>query len=146
MRLHTNKIDATHLHEATLNLPGVSVQWTMHGSRSHARAFEVSLTGNGQTGGQWGNTDQKSATWDEWGTFLAALYEIDPDALWGTAKNPVYRDAADFHFQTCDRFSEPGEGLPADTHKRHNWHADYPNTPLGEWACTKCSATRQSHY
>lgn len=101
----------------TTNFHGLSE----HGSRSRARAFEVRLGGNGgrNNTGLYGAGDYCGATWDEWGAFFAALYELDPEALCGgSVRRPIYADADDFHFQTGDRFRN---GLPADTHPKHRW-------------------------
>lgn len=140
MRIHTNLITVADIYAATHNLPGVTVTATPHGSRSHARAFEVRLEGNGshRNSGQYGaDTAEKAATWDEWGAFIAALYEVDPDALWGSQKYQVYSNRTHYHYLTNQRFIEdadPGH-LPSDTHKRHNWQWG-----AGGAECTKCSA------
>lgn len=146
MRIHTNLITGVDIYAATHNLPGVTVTATEHGSRSHARAFEVRLEGNGshRNSGRYGaDTAEQAATWDEWGAFLSALYEIDPNALWGSQKHPVYRDRAHYHYLTNWRFIEdvdPGF-LPSDTHKRHNWQWDASGAQ-----CSKCSARQMRRY
>lgn len=140
MRVHTDVLTKNDLYRATKHLPGVSVALTQHGSRSRARAFEVRLTGNGyaRNSGTYGaDSTTHSATWDEWGAFLSALYETDPFAVWGSARYPTYRDAEDFHAVTLDRFRfkvTPGM-LPYDTHKRHTWRWS-----SGAGQCLKCSA------
>ena len=148
MRVHSKIITLTDIYlRATENLPGVYATATEHGSRSHGTAFEVSLEGNGyarNTGTRGAARDgydeaPKGATWDEWGAFIAALYEIDPDAVWGSVKRPVYRNKDNFDFMTYDRFAATPGHLPADTHKRHNWMFAIPR----EQVCSKCSAYRR---
>jgi len=143
MRIHTNTLTLADIHAAVNNLPSVYVTVSRHGSRSHDHAFEVSLEGNGyarNTGNHGADDYEKGATWDEWGVFLAHLFAKDADAMCGSAKYPVYRDAADFHYQTADRFADPESGLPDDTHKRHNWTGG-----RGVRTCTKCSAEQWNH-
>lgn len=137
MRLHTNILTRDDLYKATADLPGVSIKATEHGSRSHARGFEVHLTGTSNSRPNrehW--ADEYAATWDEWGVAIARLYDIDPDAVWGGVKNPIYDGSDDFHFQTGYRFE--GGQMPKDTHKRHNWQYVAPR----EFACKTCTAER----
>lgn len=138
MRLHTDRLVESDVHAATAFLPGVYATVSTHGSRSHERALEFFLTGNGYakntgtSGADWEN----GATWDEWGVVLQYLFDRDPEALAGSQKNPVYNGAADYHQKTMYRF-ESGE-LPADTHKRHAWEYLSPRY----FGCKKCSAKR----
>ena len=138
MRIHSDILTRQDIYTAVDNLPGVYVDVTEHGSRTHAAAYEVSLEGNGyaKNTGKYGAGDEIAATWDEWGVFLARLFDKDPDARCGAAKYPAYRNGYDFHAQTNDRFANLE--LPADTHKRHNFRSDIP----GQAACTKCSAVK----
>lgn len=144
MRIHSNTLTHNAIWRATNGLSGVYATVTEHGSHSHARAFEVSLEGNGyrKNTGTSGAGEEIGATWDEWGVFLARLFEIDPHALCGSVKNPVYKDAASFHYRTGTRFADLD--MPEDTHKRHNWHYDGPGA--GSWSCTKCTATKRYEY
>jgi hypothetical protein len=118
---------------------GVVARITQHRSRTHARAFEVQMEGNGSVASQYRtNTDgTKAATWDEWGVLIGRLYVLDPDAIWGGKANPIYQSAEHFHWETGNRFrptratlrsDQDGNTyttqdvvLPADTHKRHKW-------------------------
>ena len=79
-----------------------------HASRTHARAFEIQLSGDSSRGpnsGQFGaGDDRKAATWDQWGTFLSALFEVDPAARVGGAKSPIYIDRDHFHWSTGGRY------------------------------------------
>lgn len=84
MRIHTDTLTARDLYAS---LPeGVYLNVTEHGSRQRARAFEVTLylyekddlhRRFGNSGG-YGASDLVAATWDEWGIWLEALYELDP--------------------------------------------------------------------
>jgi hypothetical protein len=111
------------------------------GSRTHARAFNVTLTGEsrrmpngGRSGGyQYGADNDHAATWDQWGVFLAAIFDADPNA-----KMTYYKDADDFHWQTDDRFKG---GWPADAHGDHAWEYAAPYTQ----ACKRCSAVKRWH-
>ncbi len=82
---------------------GVLFYVTSKGSRKRDRAFEVTLYvlakdalhrryGNS---GSYGSKDDVAATWDEWGNWMVALYDIDPDAIIGH-----YETEADFYDQT----------------------------------------------
>lgn len=129
----------------------------VYGSRTHDSAWEVRLTGSGgrNNTGLYGAGDYNGATWDEWGAFFGALFELDPEArCGGTEANPVYRDARHYHYLTGDRFQARAESvdglpkrwnhLPADTHPRHRWEPDNPRDYRGGFHCAKaeCSAVR----
>ena len=89
MRIHTDTLTREQLYAA---LPfDVHAYITPKGSRKRARAFEVTLfvlekddlhRRYGNSGG-YGSSEDVAATWDEWGVWMARLYEIDPDALIG---------------------------------------------------------------
>lgn len=88
-----------------------------HGSRSHPRAFEVVLSGTSNHRGQAGDDDYYAATWDQWGLFFGRLFDADPTAR---AAN-VYDGAADFHWQTGDRFRK---GATIQLCAQHRWLYD----------------------
>lgn len=144
MRIHTDKTSEVRaaIWQATGALPGVYAEVSEHGSRSRTGALELRLTGNSgryRNTGRWGADGEKSATWDEWGVVLAAVYAADPLAICGSAKRPVYVGIGDFHWQTGERFAHVGPDnytLPEDTHATHRW--DYVATGTNE--CTKCTA------
>lgn len=139
MRIHSNLLETSDIYKATSQLPGVYATVSEHGSRTHKAAFEVSLEGNGyrRNSGFYGASDEIGATWDEWGAFISAVYEVDPNAIFGSVKYPTYRHGYHFHEVTEDRFETPGI-LPEDTHKRHNWKA----AGMRRQECNKCSAVR----
>jgi hypothetical protein len=107
------------------------------GSRTHRRKFNVLLTGSGYrvNTGRYGAGDWQGATWDEWGLFLANVYDADPSAL---CPVPGYRSRIHFHVLTAGRFTD--RTMPADTHRRHRWTYD---VATGEQSCTKCSAVHR---
>lgn len=118
MRLHSNKLRASHVRDALQaekDAGRIARHVTFktlkeHGSRSHEFAVEVQLeasvrdngrrVGNSGSYGSMSEGDLYAATYDEWGWLIAALYEIDPYAVWGTVKYPQYADAVDFHHIT----------------------------------------------
>lgn len=145
MRLHTDVLTRDDILNAAKGGTIAFDRLTEHGSRSHARAFEVKLTGSGThtNSGRYGaNTWEQAATWDEWGIFLGRLYEIDRNLLVGSAKNPIYEGWDDFHWQTGERFLPVAEGgiTWVGQHKtRHAWKHDWMTR---ESAC-KCGAVRR---
>ena len=137
MRIHTSANYAQML-RTLRGLSGVYFDvLTEHGSRTHPRAFEVRLEGNGHrmNTGTHGAGYSRAATWDEWGVFFGRLYEIDPEArCW------AYYDAADFHERTSHRFTD---GMPKDTHKRHTWRSVDVCTGAVVRRCTTCTAVQR---
>lgn len=138
MRIHTDTLTHDDLTDAA-RAAGVSLnKSTQHGSRRRARAFEVLLEGSGTRGnsGWYGAADRQAATWDEWGVFLAVLF--DRDTL---ATIPgVYENAEHFHWVTGNRFD--ALTMPADTHKRHSFRYD-GTSATGSYSvsnCTRCTA------
>lgn len=113
MRIHSDVIAYTQQIRDALPA-GVHAQVVNpHRSRSRRYAYEVKLTGTGSHASQWGNRDTPAATWDEWGMFLAKLYELDPNLM---AAN--YRDAEHFRWTTGGRFDTL---TPAEQHRMHRW-------------------------
>lgn len=112
MRIHSDILTEADIRAAVPSTAYIG-KLTVHGSRKRAHGYEVNLGGSGKTGGQWGQTDGKAATWDEWGMFLAALYKIDPDITMA-----AYVDHADFDYATGSRFDTL---TPAEQHYQHKW-------------------------
>jgi hypothetical protein len=56
-----------------------------YGSRSHDHALSVRLSGTSKYAMR--SLPDKSATWDEWGNFIAALFKRDPEAKIGQYEN-----------------------------------------------------------
>lgn len=123
MRIHSDTLTREDLGGMLSDLAGVYFDHvSTHGSRKRARGIEVRLIGNSPYLNM-AKTD-KAATWDEWGVFMARVFDKDADALIGG------ETLAAFDARTNYRFD--ADGLPSDTHPRHKW---------GERGqCTKCSA------
>lgn len=151
MRIHTDATLTTIVNAARIARVDLVVS-TEHGSRSRARAFEVKLEGVSRrrpNGGSSGAGSGFAATWDQWGVFLAHLFEVDP-----TAKCWAYDGAEDFANKTADRFGAPETFMTPDGYRdvftSYDWpddaHGDhtfrYDGRPF-EQACTKCSAVRR---
>lgn len=132
MRIHTDLTLADIMRIPTL--PTVTVRITEYGSQSRTRAFEVVLTGSSVHGGQYGTTDYKTATWDEWGVWLGHLFQRDPTAR----ISGVYEGAGDFHYLTNDRY-HPGHQLTLCP--RHRWVYVSPY----HFECAKCGAEKTNH-
>lgn len=112
MRLHTNTLDMSDVHKAlkTAKDNGTVAEhihfeaFSQHGSRSHARAFEIQLGTYSKlpgdkrrykNSGQYGASNIYAATYDEWGYFIKELFELDPELVFGN-----YRGLEDFNRQT----------------------------------------------
>jgi len=146
MRLHSDIITRDDIYEATQEAGKnvVFAEVTEHGSRARRRAFEVKLTGtssrrpnSGKHGA--GDLDDRAATWDEWGMFLADLFGADPDMIVGTPGRPVYDGAVNFHLATVYRFMYL---TPDRQHKNHKWN----NTGMSwVWECD-CGAVMDTSF
>lgn len=106
MRIYTDTLTADDVTAAATSRGMRRVVATLEprGARKRARAFDVHLTGTSSRrpndGHGNGSHAGYAATWDEWGMFLATLYEADPDMI----AHP-YTGAAHFHAATCGRFA-----------------------------------------
>jgi len=147
MRLHT-KLTYTDLLQALQRAkdagrvtPDVTFQGcglSLHGSRTHPRAFEVQLgthdkfslpagytdqnghrmrvrryknSGDGGASSEWatGGCPVWAATWHEWGWFMTEVWAADPTARWGGEKGWGYKDRADFDVKTKGAFLNKDE-------------------------------------
>jgi hypothetical protein len=141
MRIHTDSLTISDIYAATKNAgPRVDVEVRQHGSRSRARAFNVTLTGTSPrrtNSGKRGAGDEHAATWDEWGMFLAELFRRDPNAV---APN-AYESGEHFRWVTGARFDNL---TPAYQHggAGHRWSGAYPNATGTYYVveCTSCEA------
>lgn len=110
MRIHTDRLtDGELCYQLACVSPWLRLESTRHGSRKRNHAFEVSITycgekvkgdGRGRTnaGTSGYNFDRPyAATWDEWGEWLALLFELDPDMIAGP-----YDGRDDFYAQTAE--------------------------------------------
>lgn len=107
MKIHADKLYAADMRETPA---GVHSEFIERGSRSRARAFDVSLsaqhghdrhgikrcyarnTGRSGGAGDW----DRAATWVEWGDWICELFRRDPKAIIGQ-----YDGATDFVAQTA---------------------------------------------
>jgi hypothetical protein len=95
MRIHTSAC-INHFRMAA-TVAGVTFErLEHHGSRSDLQAFDVVLNGSGRNQ-PWGR-DYQAATWDEWGMFLAEVFNYD-------------------RFDTL---------TPRHQHRNHRWSSGYP--------------------
>lgn len=117
MIIHTDMLNRGYFYLAASKAGVEIVDVIEKGSRSRKRAFNFAISGSGRHGGQWGVQNYKSATWDEWGIFLAFLFEVDPHAH--TGKNG-YESEIHFHWATGGRFRSLTN---AEQHRRHRWRA-----------------------
>lgn len=141
MRIHSDTLTAEDISEAThaRGMRGVFPEIAVKGSQKRTRRFDVRLTGSGQlpisivTAGPSGafiTHNAKVATWDEWGMYIDALYQIDPEAIIGP-----YKGREDFRTSTYKRF----DTLTAPfQHEKHAWRF----AGDGEQICADCEAKR----
>lgn len=118
MRLHSNVIRASDVRDAleaekAAGRIAKSVTFKIlveRGSKSHDHACEVQLEswdqvkGDGRRVGNSGSygamSGEFAATFDEWGHLMSALFRLDPQAVWGSAKHPQYDGVLDFDAKT----------------------------------------------
>jgi hypothetical protein len=138
MKIHSDVLTSGNIYDATsaAGMRGVDAEVIQRGSRSRKRGFDVKLSG---TSNRWQNPGtgdrnvEHSATWDEWGMFINALYLIDPDAIVGP-----YKDLYDFEYKTCGRF----ESLTAPyAHGNHQWEYVAPR----QFQCKNCEAQQNNN-
>jgi hypothetical protein len=177
MRIHSDHLTTSDVYRAARHARVDVVELTEHKSQSRDHSFNVKLEGesrrrpNGGASGK-GYASGYAATWDQWGVFLAILFDIDPAAICGTAKRPIYADRVDYQRNTNGRFGAPplGTGVSTNYHvvngrdeydpavTVHRLGADYwPNDAHGDHTfrfegirfdgaivhrCTKCSAAQ----
>lgn len=114
MIIHANIIDSSHLYAAG-QASGTAVEFTQRGSRRAARSFHVKLSGSSNRLRMDGQ--ENAATYDEWGSFIAFLFALEPRATIGD-----YADRADFVVKTAGRFERIAP--PESAHKagaNHRW-------------------------
>lgn len=124
MKIHTNVlveddvINACH----AAGMRGVYAdELDTKGSRSRKRALIVKLVGNSNRAVNPGTSRyadrgadaERAATWDEWGMFINALYQKDPEAIVGD-----YQSKAHFEAVTRGRY---GSLTAPYAHGNHKW-------------------------
>lgn len=142
MRIHSDSLSYGDLEGAARRAGVTIVNFHLRGSRSRDHALDVTLSGTGKHGGQWGNTEYRSATFDEWGLFIQALYRKDPDALIGP-----YRSAEHFTWIFEGRYAEliqmtelSREQFMCRKHRWENFVKPIPGTRARADECAKCGA------
>jgi hypothetical protein len=121
MRLHTDKLQYVDI------LRALTASWETSpdgggyhadvverkGSRTRDHAFEIALVGlssRHKRARAWGekrasgyyldrSSNPRAASYDDWGYFIAQLFKLDPDAVFGP-----YKGVDDFNAQTKHRF------------------------------------------
>lgn len=112
MRIHTDRLTTSDIYKAAHHARVDVVELTEHKSQSRDHSFNVKLEGesrrrpNGGASGK-GYASGYAATWDQWGVFFGILFDIDPAAICGTAKRPIYDGRDDYTRKTNDRFTAP---------------------------------------
>lgn len=132
MRIHTDTLTYADMTHAAMAARVNFTTIEKHGSKSRDHAFEVILSGESRRN-QNGGTE-KAATWDQWGVFLAYLFEKD-----SSVKCWAYADASQFAYRTVYRFED---GWPTDAHGDHRFQ--YDGMPYTQ-KCTKCTARTRWH-
>lgn len=104
MKIHLNHPTPWDLLTTARQLAGVShARIERSGSKTRHCKFDVILEGESgrRTNQRWYSGEQgvEAATWDQWGIYLAVIFDADPEA-----KTDYYADAEDFHTQTGGRF------------------------------------------
>lgn len=103
--------------------------------RRFARTFDVILPGSGPRRSQWRDQVVQAATWDEWGIFMARLFDHEP-----TMRIGPYRDRDHFRWSTDDRYDDL---TPAGQHKSHRWRYARRDDHTQVQECTGCTAVRR---
>jgi hypothetical protein len=136
MKLYANEITEKEIMDAALHA-GVSVEKLItKRARHYARSFDVVLSGSGAHRSQWREQDVQAATWDEWGIFLARLFEHEPGM-----RAASYKDGAHFRWATDDRYDDL---TPADQHKLHAWQVErHERGVVLVQSCKRCPALRR---
>lgn len=112
MMIHTS-LTGRSLYQAALTAQVTFARLDESGSRTHARKFDVLLSGSSGRRAGFG-ADHEAASWDEWGIFLDQIFRLDPDAR----AAGYYTDREQFRRFTGHRFDTLA---PADQHRRHRW-------------------------
>lgn len=124
MRVHTDLLTEFDIEQAA-RVAGTKLHnLTVHGSRSHERAFDFYLTEH--------RPGQRTASWDEHRIALAYLFGRDPDAHCGKGS---YQNAEHFHWATGDRFRWLSRG---QQHRRHAWSFNGDLSARGVYAVCLC--------
>lgn len=139
MKIHFNTLTSSDFYAAAHKAGVEFEKFSDKGSRSHKASVDIILSGNSgrfMNSGRYGADNVYSATWDQWGVFLAELFAKDSSVQAGV----VYFNAEHFHWATGGRY---GSNFPE--HKNHKWSYE-GEVVTGAYIihrCTKCSAIRR---
>lgn len=144
MKIHTNELDTTDIwsaiEDANRNLeseegivPIFAERLEYAGSRSHEYAFDIVLSGDSSRNAM--HKEFKSATWDQWGEFIAGLYERESGILM-----PLYVSRKHFHYTTTGRFALGGN---FEYHRKHKWTRTGGGAPDMS-QCSGCGALHRA--
>lgn len=128
MRIHT-RLDRATIEMAARYAGAGFIRLEPFRSRKASHGYDVILSGSGRTGGQYGAVDGRTATWDEWGIFLAALFRRDAETTAGP-----YLCAAHFEWSTNNRYDELAQERQ---HARHAWRIEGVSVG-GAYRVSKC--------
>lgn len=151
MRIHLNHGTPDTLLSTAARTAGVAFdKYKKGGSRSHFWGYTIILEGESgrhtNSGSYGARTDSEAATWDQWGIFLAVIFEADPGA-----KTDSYANAEDFHRKTGGRFDmhniadlDPDALVTSQSSldykiTAHRWTPDFENNrPLSGHLTLRC--------
>ena len=115
MKIHYNTLTDQQIWKAAIKAGVIIERFDKSGSATHSAKVDIILSGSGKRAG-FGATHQ-SATWDEWGIFLNALFEADSSIMAGP-----YTSISMFDIVTQYRFQDLNK---ENQHKRHGWNPNY---------------------
>lgn len=146
MRIHTDGVENIDLDRAAFHAGVTFARKVRHGSRTHKHAWDVTLRGNSRrrpNHGGSGAAEGYAATWDQWGIFLAHLYNEDATMRCAGA----YKDIDEFDFKTGERFwltfnRETGEFDGFELKDSHGDHKFESLVRAGGQQCN-CGAVRR---
>lgn len=97
MKIHTDTLSVADFNNAARETGTILANIESAGSRSRRSAFNIYLSGSHSNVSRHTVNGEyiKAATYDEWGHFLAYIYDRDHNAICG-----VYKDKGDFHHKT----------------------------------------------
>lgn len=141
MRIHTDGLTEDDVRDAARQAGVTFDRLREHRSKSHARAFDVTLRGNSNRapnpGSRGNSTSDRAATWDQWGVFLGILFDRDALAMTDRGEGRQgFRERTDYRFDGLD-----GEDIPFPLNHDHSWH--FPDDAIRQRACRHCSAVEQ---
>lgn len=147
MKIYSDKLTNTDLRHAlpegvsfqdTFRRPGWYEPFRGFKPRRHfERGYEVFLSGSSRYNSAH-DRYEKAATWDEWGIFIAALFEIDPEA-----KISHYDGRDDFIAQTREERDRIWRNFGGESHLHSTHKAPWLNTDVAARASSGAPAGAQ---